>query len=104
MLADIITADLKGLLRRLTGLETLAFNDGTPFADEVTLNWINQSVLDDMSGWDEPVSAISTVITIFWRLNLKHWRSRQKDWMPHSTGCRHARAPTPQKTDGCCVC
>ena len=58
VLADIIVADLKGLLRRLTGLETLAFNDGTPFADEVTLNWINQNVLDDMSGWrDEPVSA-----------------------------------------------
>lgn len=57
-LADIITADLKGLLRRLTGLETLAFNDGTPFADEVTLNWINQNVLDDISGWrDEPVNA-----------------------------------------------
>ena len=48
------------LLRRLPGLETLAFNDGTPFADEVTLNWINQSVLDEMSGWrDEPVSAVS---------------------------------------------
>lgn len=61
VLADIITADLKGLLHRLTGLETLAFNDGTPFADEVTLNWINQSVLDDMSGWrDEPVSTAST--------------------------------------------
>ncbi|WP_342753956.1 type VI secretion system protein TssA [Pantoea sp. MBD-2R] len=60
VLADIIVADLKGLLRRLTGLETLVFNDGTPFADEVTLNWINQSVLDDMSGWrDEPVSAVS---------------------------------------------
>mgnify|MGYP002765619724 FL=1 len=60
VLADIIIADLKGLLRRLTGLETLAFNDGTPFADEVTLNWINQSVLDEMSGWrDEPVSAVS---------------------------------------------
>lgn len=60
VLADIIAADLKGLLRRLTGLETLAFNDGTPFADEVTLNWINQSVMDDMSGWrDEPVSAVS---------------------------------------------
>lgn len=59
VLADIITADLKGLLRRLTGLETLAFNDGTPFADEVTLNWINQSVLDGLSGWrDEPVSAV----------------------------------------------
>ncbi|MDU7099646.1 MAG: type VI secretion system domain-containing protein, partial [Enterobacter sp.] len=38
--------------------ETLAFNDGTPFADEVTLNWINQSVLDDLSSWrDESVSA-----------------------------------------------
>lgn len=58
VLADIITADLKGLLHRLTGLETLAFNDGTPFADEVTLSWIKQSVLDDISGWrDEPVSA-----------------------------------------------
>lgn len=61
VLGDIVTADLKGLLRRLTGLETLAFNDGTPFADEVTLNWINQSVLDDMSRWrDEPVNAAST--------------------------------------------
>ncbi|WP_336185123.1 type VI secretion system protein TssA [Klebsiella grimontii] len=60
VLADIISADLKGLLSRLTGLETLAFNDGTPFADEVTLNWINQSVLDDIAGWrDEPVSADS---------------------------------------------
>lgn len=60
VLADIIAADLKGLLRRLTGLETLAFNDGTPFADEVTLNWINQIVLDEMSGWrDEPLSAVS---------------------------------------------
>ncbi|MEJ5067062.1 type VI secretion system protein TssA [Enterobacter sp. MYb186] len=60
VLADIIAADLKGLLRRLTGLETLAFNDGTPFADEVTLNWINQKVLDDMPGWrNEPVNAVS---------------------------------------------
>ncbi|HCM9597700.1 type VI secretion system protein TssA [Enterobacter bugandensis] len=60
VLADIIASDLKGLLRRLTGLETLAFNDGTPFADEVTLNWINQSVLDDMSCWrDERVSTAS---------------------------------------------
>jgi type VI secretion system protein VasJ len=28
-LADIIAADLKGLLSRLSGLETLAFSDGT---------------------------------------------------------------------------
>lgn len=60
VLADIVAADLKGVLRRLPGLETLAFNDGTPFADEVTLHWINQSVLDDMSGWqDESFSTIS---------------------------------------------
>jgi type VI secretion system protein VasJ len=50
-LADIIAADLKGLLSRLSGLETLAFSDGTPFADEVTLNWIQQSVLDTVGGW-----------------------------------------------------
>lgn len=51
-LADIIAADLKGLLSRLSGLETLAFSDGTPFADEVTLNWIQQSVLETAGGWD----------------------------------------------------
>ena len=60
VLTDIIAADLKGLLRRLTGLETLAFNDGTPFADEVTLNWISENVQDDMPGWkDEPVTTVS---------------------------------------------
>lgn len=51
-LSDIIAADLKGLLSRLSGLETLAFSAGTPFADEVTLNWIQQSVLDTTCGWD----------------------------------------------------
>ncbi|HFJ4335217.1 TPA: type VI secretion system protein TssA [Enterobacter hormaechei] len=51
--AEIIQADLKGLLSRLTGLETLAFNDGTPFADEVTLNWIQQQVMDSGGGWQE---------------------------------------------------
>lgn len=52
-LADIVAADLKGLLLRLSGLETLAFSDGTPFADEVTLNWIQQSVLDTVGGWGD---------------------------------------------------
>ncbi|MEI2264059.1 type VI secretion system protein TssA [Erwinia sp. CGal63] len=57
--AAIIQNDLKGLLSRLSGLETLAFNDGTPFADEVTLNWIRQQVLDDGERWPEetPVAA-----------------------------------------------
>ncbi|WP_316390553.1 type VI secretion system protein TssA [Citrobacter farmeri] len=56
--ADILCNDLKGLLTRLPGLDALAFSDGTPFADEVTLNWINEKVLDDVAGWkDEPVTA-----------------------------------------------
>jgi type VI secretion system protein VasJ len=50
-LADIVAADLKGLLTRLSGLETLAFSDGTPFADEITLNWIQQHVLEATGGW-----------------------------------------------------
>lgn len=56
-LAEIIAADLKGLLTRLRGLETLAFNDGTPFADEVTLNWINQQVMDSGGDWGNDVAA-----------------------------------------------
>jgi type VI secretion system protein VasJ len=60
-LAGIIAADLKGLLTRLSGLETLAFSDGTPFADEVTLNWIQQSVLDTRGGWgnDTPSAPVT---------------------------------------------
>ncbi|MGR7525734.1 type VI secretion system protein TssA [Klebsiella aerogenes] len=53
--ADYILSDLKLLLRRLPGLETLAWNDGTPLADEVTLNWIAEKVNDEMPGFgDEP--------------------------------------------------
>ncbi|BEM13993.1 type VI secretion system protein TssA [Serratia sp. IR-2025] len=59
--ADILCRDLKGLLARLPGLEALAFSDGTPFADEVTLNWINESVLDDIAGWkEESVSVVAS--------------------------------------------
>lgn len=60
--AAIVQADLKGLLSRLAGLETLAFNDGTPFADEVTLNWIQQQVLDNPAGWGEE-QRVTTVVT-----------------------------------------
>lgn len=49
--ADILCRGVKGLLLRLPGLEALAFNDGTAFADEVTLNWINQQVLADAGSW-----------------------------------------------------
>ncbi|MEQ2027094.1 type VI secretion system protein TssA [Xenorhabdus szentirmaii] len=51
--ADIIKQDLKQLLLRLPGLEKLAWNDGTPFADDVTLGWISQKVLDEGKGWSD---------------------------------------------------
>lgn len=58
--ASIIQHDLAGLLTRLPGLETLAFNDGTPFADEVTHNWIRQQVLDTGEHWqaEAPVTTV----------------------------------------------
>lgn len=60
-LANIIAADLKGVLTRLPGLETLAFSDGTPFADEVTLNWVRQNVLDPMAGWGNDTASAQVV-------------------------------------------
>lgn len=40
------------LLERLPGLESLAWNDGTPFADEVTRSWITRQVLpQDEGNW-----------------------------------------------------
>ena len=57
--AAIIQTDLKGVLSRLPGLETLAFNDGTPFADDVTLNWIEQQVMDAPAGWGNDNTAAS---------------------------------------------
>ncbi|EKS1843696.1 type VI secretion system protein TssA [Cronobacter muytjensii] len=56
-LAGIIRADLNGLLNRLPGLETLAFNDGTPFADEVTQHWITQQVREASPGQHEMPAA-----------------------------------------------
>lgn len=58
--ADIIKQDLNVLLTRLPGLEGLAFSDGTPFADEVTLHWINQHVMASESWGGEPAASAST--------------------------------------------
>lgn len=56
--AGIIQQDLNGLLIRLPGLQTLAFNDGTPFADEVTMNWITQQVTTSAEHWgNEPAAS-----------------------------------------------
>ncbi|MCC8366072.1 type VI secretion system protein TssA [Xenorhabdus sp. PB61.4] len=60
--ADIIKQDLKLLLRRLPGLEKLAWNDGTPFADDVTASWIMQKVLDEGKGWSDPSISPGVVV------------------------------------------
>jgi type VI secretion system protein VasJ len=58
--ADIIREDVRLFLQRLPGFETLAYNDGTPFADEVTLNWINQQIREESVGWlgDTPSTTV----------------------------------------------
>ncbi|WP_387691776.1 type VI secretion system protein TssA [Photorhabdus sp. RM71S] len=43
---EIVKQDLRMLLERLSGLENLTYDDGTPFADEVTAGWITQQVHD----------------------------------------------------------
>ncbi|WP_109400155.1 type VI secretion system protein TssA [Proteus sp. TJ1640] len=45
--SDIIKNDLKQFLTRLPDLEKLSWEDGTPFADEVTLSWIKQHVMEE---------------------------------------------------------
>ncbi|ERT10246.1 type VI secretion system domain-containing protein, partial [Photorhabdus temperata] len=49
--ADIVKQDLSSLLERLPGLESMAYNDGTPFADEVTAGWIAQQVHANQADW-----------------------------------------------------
>lgn len=46
--SNSIVYDLRLLLERLPGLEQLAWNDGTPFADEVTQGWIKERVSEDV--------------------------------------------------------
>ncbi len=71
--SDIIKNDLKQFLTRLSDLEKLSWEDGTPFADEVTLSWIKQHVMEEnfdaMQGLsnsyshqseDEPILALET--------------------------------------------
>lgn len=57
--ANYVTSDLKLLLARLPGLEQLSWSDGTPFADEVTLNWIAEKVNDDMPGFGDESAAVA---------------------------------------------
>lgn len=60
--ANVIKQDLNGLLTRLPGLTGLVFSDGTPFADDVTLGWINQQVMASTESWGhEPAASAAPV-------------------------------------------
>ncbi|WP_409310954.1 type VI secretion system protein TssA [Pectobacterium sp. B1J-3] len=57
--ADIAKRDLGMFLERLPGLEKQAFNDGTPFADDATLAWIEQQVSGNQARWEPAAPAQS---------------------------------------------
>ncbi|WP_322062866.1 type VI secretion system protein TssA [Paraburkholderia sp. J63] len=59
---ELLRADFALFLERLPGIERLAFNDGTPFADDTTLEWIaRHAVVRDLEAGEGvaplPVSA-----------------------------------------------
>jgi type VI secretion system protein VasJ len=59
---ELLRADFALFLERLPGIERLAFNDGTAFADDVTLEWIaRHAVVRDLEAGESvapiPVSA-----------------------------------------------
>ncbi|WP_175946505.1 type VI secretion system protein TssA [Burkholderia pyrrocinia] len=59
---ELLRADFALFLERLPGIERLAFNDGTPFADDGTLEWIaRHAVVRDLEAGETvaplPVSA-----------------------------------------------
>ena len=61
---ELLRADFALFLERLPGIERLAFNDGTPFADDTTLEWIaRHAVVRDLEAGESvaplPVSADS---------------------------------------------
>ncbi|WP_431823230.1 type VI secretion system protein TssA [Burkholderia sp. F1] len=61
---ELLRADFALFLERLPGIERLAFNDGTPFADDATLEWIaRHAVVRDLEAGEAvaplPVSADS---------------------------------------------
>lgn len=55
--ASIIKQDLQQFLIRLPGLEGLAWSDGSPFADEVTSEWISRDVLEQSLAFTEDLQS-----------------------------------------------
>jgi type VI secretion system protein VasJ len=51
----LLRADFALFLERLPGIERLSFNDGTPFADDTTLEWIaRHAVVRDLESGEAP--------------------------------------------------
>ncbi len=59
--ADIAKRDLGMFLERLRGLEVLCWNDGSPFADATTREWITQHVSGNQPRQWLPVASVAPV-------------------------------------------
>ncbi|AUG07148.1 type VI secretion system protein TssA [Pseudomonas sp. S09G 359] len=59
--AEIAKRDLGMFLERLPGLELLHWSDGTPFADEITRDWITQHVSGNQPQQWLPVTSVAPV-------------------------------------------
>lgn len=57
--ADIAKRDLGMFLERLPELELQYFNDGTPFADDTTRQWIDQHVQGNQQRWEPEAQNLS---------------------------------------------
>ena len=66
-----LEAELAALLRRLPGLETLRFHDGSPFADADTLAWISARVRSTPTASSEP---LATADGALWDTGLQQAR------------------------------
>jgi len=86
--ADIVKGDLGMFLERLPGLEVLGWNDGTPFADETTREWIVQHVSAQQSRQLLPAAAPAAVSADVEILSLESEALAQAD----SDGVEHALA------------
>ena len=86
--ADIVKRDLGMFLERLPGLEALGWNDGTPFADETTREWIAQHVSSQQSRQLLPAAAPAAVMADGEILSLESEALAQAD----SDGVEHALA------------
>jgi type VI secretion system protein VasJ len=52
---ELLRADFALFLERLPGIERLSFNDGTPFSDDTTLEWIaRHAVVRDLEAGEAP--------------------------------------------------